>query len=141
VTLYFEDFEAGQELELGERTLSQDEIVAFGRHWDPLEFHVNPAVEDPYGGLIASGRHSCLVWQRLFVDSVLGRTAGLGSPGLDEIRWLVPVRPGERLRGRLRVTEIREHADRGDVRFDGELVNQADEVAVTVRGWVSLERA
>jgi acyl dehydratase len=137
--LMFEDFTSGQLIELGTTTVSEEEIVAFGREWDPLDLHVDPvaAAEGPYGGLIASGRHSCLLWMRLYVDAVLNRAAGMGSPGIEEIRWHVPVRPGDVLRGRVRVLEVAPSSvrdDRGTVHFEGDLVNQNDEVATTIRG-------
>jgi acyl dehydratase len=141
--LHFEDFAPGDVHELGERTLSTDEIVAFGRRWDPLEFHVDPGAGGPYGGLIASGRQSCLVWTRLCADALLRRAAALGSPGIDEITWHVPVRPGDTLRARLRVaaaTPSPDGADRGTVEFVGELLNQDDAVTTTIRARYAFAR-
>jgi acyl dehydratase len=137
--LHFEDFQPGQVFVLGERTISEEEIVAFARVWDPLEFHSDPvrAAEGPYGGLIASGRHSCLIWMRLYVDSLLNRAAGMGSPGVDEIVWHVPVRPGDTLRGTVRIVEAAPSSkrdDRGTVSFEGQLLNQEGEVTTTIRG-------
>jgi acyl dehydratase len=137
--LHFEDFTTGRVFELGSREVTTEEIIRFGRAYDPLSFHVDPdaPADGPYGGLIASGRHSAVVWMRLYVDAVLSRAAGMGSPGIEEIRWHRPVRPGDVLRGRITVLEAtpsRTHPQRGTVRFDGELVNQDGEVATTVRG-------
>jgi len=137
--LTFEDFEAGQVHELGNHTVSEDEIVDFARRWDPQPFHVDleAASESQFGGLIASGWHTCAMWMRLYVDSLLGSATGRGSPGVEELRWLAPVRPGDTLTGRLTVLETtssERRPDRGTVRIRGEMVNQDD---VTVLSMVS----
>ena len=136
---YFEDFEAGQVLELGSHTVTEDEIVEFARRWDPQPFHVDPeaAAGSVFGGLIASGWHTGAMWMRLYVDSVLGSAASQGSPGIEELRWLAPVRPGDTLHGRLTVLETTSsdrRPDRGTVRIRGEMVNQD---GVTVLSMVS----
>ena len=138
-SLYFEDLEPGQVLELGSRAVSEDEIVAFARQWDPQPFHVDPeaAKDSPFGGLIASGWHTGAMWMRLYVDSLLGGEAAMGSPGIEELRWLAPVRPGDTLQGRLTVldaTPSERRPDRGTVRIRGEMVNQD---GVTVMSMVS----
>ena len=137
--LTFEDFEAGQVHELGNHTVSEDEIVDFARRWDPQPFHVDleAASESQFGGLIASGWHTCAMWMRLYVDSLLGSATGRGSPGVEELRWLAPVRPGDTLTGRLTVLETtssERRPDRGTVRIRGEMVNQD---GVTVLSMVS----
>lgn len=137
MTLYLEDFRVGQTIELGEKTLSAEEIIAFAREYDPQPFHVDPerARDSIYGGLIASGWQTIGVYMRLLVDALLNDTISMGSPGWDQIRWLRPVRPGDTLRGRLTVLEItpsRSRADRGTARFRGEARNQRDEVVMTV---------
>ena len=126
--LHFEDFAPGQVYDLGTRTLTEDEIVAFGRDFDPQPFHVDPeaAKESVFGGLIASGWHTGAIWMRMYVDTMLG-SAARGSPGIEELRWLAPVRPGDTLTGRLTVLEATPSAtkpDRGTVRIRGEMVNQ-----------------
>jgi len=128
-TLYFEDLEPGQVHELGSRAVSEEEIVAFARQWDPQPFHVDPeaAKDSPFGGLIASGWHTGAMWMRLYVDSLLDGEAAMGSPGIEELRWLAPVRPGDTLAGRLTVLETtpsERRPDRGTVRIRGEMVNQ-----------------
>src|SRR5215207_10341286 len=104
---YFEDFEPGRVFELGEHRVTREEIVDFARRWDPQPFHVDEdaAQDGPFGGLIASGWHTCAIYMRLYVDSLLRDTAGMGSPGVDELRWLKPVRPDALLRARLTVLE------------------------------------
>ncbi len=136
---YWEDFEPGQVVELGSVSVTEDEIVAFARQFDPQPFHVDPeaAKESVFGGLIASGWHTGALWMRLYVDSLLDRAAGMGSPGIEELRWLAPVRPGDTLAGRLTVLETtpsERRPDRGTVRIRGELVNQD---GVTVLSMVS----
>jgi acyl dehydratase len=127
--LYFEDLEPGRVHELGSHTVSEEEIVAFARQWDPQSFHVDPeaAKESVFGGLIASGWHTGAMWMRLYVDSLLDGAASMGSPGIEELRWLAPVRPGDTLHGRLTVLEAtpsERRPDRGTVRIRGEMVNQ-----------------
>ena len=126
--LYFEDIEPGGVYELGTRTVTESEIVAFAREWDPQPFHTDPeaAKASVFGGLIASGWHTSSMWMRMYVDTMLG-SAARGSPGIEELRWLAPVRPGDTLSGRLTVLEARPSAtkpDRGTIRIRGEMVNQ-----------------
>jgi len=137
--LTFDDFAPGQVVELGSVAVSEEEIVAFARQFDPQPFHVDPeaAKESVFGGLIASGWHTGAVWMRLYVDSLLGGAASMGSPGIEELRWLAPVRPGDVLSGRLTVLETtpsERRPDRGTVRIRGEMVNQE---GVTVLSMVS----
>ena len=126
---YFEDFRPGQTVELGSRTVTEEEIVAFARQWDPQPFHTDPeaARDSVFGGLIASGWHTGAMWMRLYVDSLLGGSASQGSTGVEELRWLAPVRPGDTLTGRLEVLEAvpsERRPDRGTVRIRAEMVNQ-----------------
>jgi acyl dehydratase len=121
------------------RTLSKDEMIAFAREFDPQPFHTDEAAakETIYGGLIASGWHTTAIMMRLFWDALLKDCASLGSPGADEIRWLQPVRPGDTLRLRFTVAETtpsRSKPDRGVVRSLCEVLNQRDEVVMTLKG-------
>jgi acyl dehydratase len=141
---YFEDFEPGQTLETGEYELSRRELVTFARMYDPQPFHVDEqaARDSPFGGLVASGWHTTAIFMRLYVEAVLLDTAGMGSPGVERIRWLVPVRPGDVLRGRATIAEAtpsETRPDRGTIVNDCELLNQRDEVVLTmrVRGFVA----
>jgi acyl dehydratase len=127
--LYFEDFEPGRVYELGSHTVTEDEIVDFARAWDPQPFHVDPvaAQSSPFGGLIASGWHTGSLWMRLYVDSMLGSAAAMGSPGIEELRWLAPVRPGDTLTARMTVLETtpsERNPGRGTIRSRSEMVNQ-----------------
>jgi acyl dehydratase len=137
--LYFEDFPPGDVRESPPRTVTRDEIVAFARDFDPQPFHLDEAAarRSIYGGLLGSGWHTCAIYMRLMWETFLKDTASLGSPGVDEIRWVKPVRPGDTLRVRFTVVEAipsRSKPDRGVVRSVSEVVNQHGEVVMTVRG-------
>ena len=134
---YFEDFEPGRVFELGSRFVTAEEIVAFGREFDPQPFHVDEeaAAASIFGGLIASGWHTGAMWMRLYVDALLGGAASLGSPGIEELRWLAPVRPGDTLSARLTVLEAtpsERNAARGTVRIRGEVENQDGVVVMSM---------
>lgn len=136
----FEDFPAGLVIELGSYTVSEAEIIAFARQFDPQPFHIDPeqAKSSIFGGLIASGWHSGAIFQRLMVGHFLEQgAASQGSPGVDEVRWLEPVRPGDTLRGRFTVVGAKPSNSRptlGIVRSRGELINQRDEVVFSALG-------
>jgi acyl dehydratase len=136
--LYFEDFNPGQKIELGSLSVSEAEIIAFARQFDPQYFHTDPeaARRSIWGGLVASGWHTSALFMRLLVDGHLKSVESIASPGVDEIRWLKPVRPGDTLSGRLTVlaaTPSRSGARRGTLRQLGELFNQHGELVMTLR--------
>jgi acyl dehydratase len=138
----FDDFQPGQVYELGSKLVNEEEIVAFAQQFDPQPFHLDPeaAKESVFGGLIASGWHTGAMWMRLYVDSLLGGASGQGSSGVEELRWLAPVRPGDTLSGRLIVLEVTSsdsHPERGTIRIRGEMENQE---GVTVMSMVSRAR-
>lgn len=135
----WEDFEVGRVFEHGARTLSEEDIVRFAREWDPQRYHTDPqaAKDTPFGGLIASGWQSCGVLMRLMCDAYLNQSSCVGSPGIDEIRFLKPVRPGDTLRFRSTVLESspsRSKPERGSVLFRWELLNQDGEVVLSMMG-------
>ena len=135
----WEDFPPGRVFDYGRRVLSQEEIVAFARQWDPQRFHVDPqaAKATPFGGIVASGWHTGCVLMRLMCDAYLNESSCIGSPGIEEWRFAAPVRPGDALRFRATVLESRASASkpgRGIVKFRWELFNQRDEVAVSMVG-------
>ena len=142
---WFEDFTPGQVLELGRRTVTAEAIVAFAREFDPQPFHLDEeaAKRSIYGGLLASGWHTGAIMMRLLCDGLLHDTVSLGSPGIDEMRWLKPVRPGDTLAARMTVLEAipsRSKPDRGVLRTLTEMRNQYGEVVMTVRGLSLLGR-
>lgn len=135
---YFEDYVEGQVHELGSITVEEAEVIAFGKRFDPQPFHTDPdaAKQSSFGGLIASGWHTASLMMRLFVEHYLSRIASLGSPGVDELRWLKPVFPGDRLAARVTVTEAtrsRSKPDRGIVRSYIEVLNQHGETVMTMK--------
>ncbi len=137
--LYFEDFPAGDVRESAPRTVTREEMLTFARAYDPQPFHLDEgaAQRSIYGGLIGSGWLTVAVMMRLLWDTLLQDAVSLGSPGADEIRWLKPVRPGDTLRARFTVVEgvpSRSRPDRGVLRTFTEMLNQRDEVVMTVRG-------
>lgn len=137
---WFEDYEAGEVIEFGQHLVSEEEIIEFARRYDPQPFHLDPeaAKLSAYGGLIASGWMTGSIMMRQLVDSFISEVASMGSPGLDELRWLAPVRPGDVLRSRIRVLETRRSAskpDRGLVQLQQEAINQRDEVVARWVGW------
>ena len=136
--LYFEDFEEGQVYELGEKTITKEEIVAFAGEYDPQPFHVDEeaAEESAFGCLIASGWHTAAVFMRLYVDALLSRAASMGSPGAEELRWLLPVRPNDTLSARLTVLDTVPSATnpkRGTVYFVSEVCNGRGEKVMTTK--------
>ena len=138
--MYWEDFQPGDRIEMGRHTFTPEEIIAFARQFDPQPFHVDAeaAKKSFFGGLIASGWHTCAVGMRLTVDSHVSQSASLGSPGLDNIRWLKPVRAGDTISYSRVVLESRPSESRpgvGLVRSRWEAVNQAGETVMTMEGW------
>jgi acyl dehydratase len=135
---YFEDYEVGATYELGRRTVGEAEIVAFARDFDPQPFHVDreAATRSPFGGLIASGWHTCAICMRMIVDSYLSPETSLGSPGVEQLKWLNPVRPGDTLVGRMQVVEKRPSRSRPEIGLllnEATLVNQKGEAVLSLR--------
>jgi acyl dehydratase len=134
---FFEDYEAGRSYEFGAITVSEAEIVEFARRFDPQDFHLDPqkAAASRFGGIVASGWHTVGLAMRLFVDHYISHVASLASPGVDEIRWPNPLRPGDTLRIRVTVLEARpsrSKPDRGIVRASVEAMNQRDELVLSM---------
>jgi acyl dehydratase len=135
---YFEDYVSGAVHECGCIAVQESEIIAFARQFDPQPLHVDPkkAEQSVFGGLIASGWHTAGLMMRLFVEHYLSRVASLSSPGVDELRWLKPVRPGDELALRVTVLETtlsRSKPDRGVVHSHIEVRNQREEVVMTMK--------
>ncbi|HPU51337.1 MAG TPA: MaoC family dehydratase, partial [Burkholderiaceae bacterium] len=129
---YFEDYPQGAVFELGSIEVDPDEVQSFAERFDPQPFHVDPAAaaQSPYGGIIASGWHTASLMMRLLALGYLSPASSLGSPGIDELRWLLPVRPGDRLSGRATVLSAqpsRSKPDRGVAITLIEMRNQAGE--------------
>ena len=134
---WFSDYRPGAIYEYGTVLMTEDEMLDFARRFDPQPIHIDSAyaATGPFGGLIASGWHTASVFMRLYVEHYLSRVASLASPGVDELRWPVPVRPGDSLRMRATIIEARRSKskpDRGLVHTRGEMLNQRDEVVLSM---------
>jgi acyl dehydratase len=139
-SIYWEDFVVGETAELGRYTFTESEMIEFALKFDPQPFHVDPvaAQQSFFGGLIASGWHTCAVAMRILCESYINRSVSLGSPGLDNIRWLKPVRPGDTITYRRVVLEARASKSRPDaglVKSRTEAVNQHGELVLSMEGW------
>lgn len=138
-TWYFEDFHVGQEIVVGSRTVTEEEIIAFATQFDPQPFHVDhdAAAASIFGSVIASGWHTCSMMMRMVVDSVLGTSSSMGSPGLDKVRWLQPVRAGDTLTVTYITTQLKPSSsrpDRGVVWSTWQAANQHGDVVCTIEG-------
>ena len=135
---YFDDMKPGLRFETMGKTMSEAEILDFAFRYDPQPFHIDVAYAEagPYGGLIASGVQTIAVALRMFFQTrVFAPEISLGSPGVDELRWLQPVRPGDTIRAAGEILEARasrSRPERGIVRYRMEVLNQRDEVVMTM---------
>jgi acyl dehydratase len=139
LTRYFEDFHDGDVIDLGTMAADRDEMMAFARQYDPQPFHTdsNAAAFSIYGGLIASGWYTVSRFMRLVVDRLMRDSSSLGSPGVEELRWPAPVRPGDVLSGQMHVLETRVSNSRptmGILRWRGELRNQQGQLVLSLVG-------
>jgi acyl dehydratase len=139
IKYYYEDLAATLSDNIGSRSISGEEIVRFAREYDPQPFHVDEeaAKRSPYGGLIASGWMTCSVVMRMMCDAYLLEAASLGSPGIDNVKWLKPVRPGDVISVVRKTLEARKSAskpDRGIIRSLWEVTNQHGEMVMTMEG-------
>jgi acyl dehydratase len=136
---YWDDYEIGQKFELGSTSFTVDEIVEFARQFDPQSFHVDAAAarQSMFGGLIASGWHVAAKLMRLFVDNYVDQRTSLGSPGVDELRWLKPVRPGDTLTAWVECAAkvpSRSRPEMGVIREHWRAINQNGELVMTAKG-------
>jgi acyl dehydratase len=143
--LYFEDFEPGTTDSFGSCLVTREDIIAFARAYDPQPMHLDEAAaaKTILGGLAASGWHICAMLMRMIADGFVNRSAGMGAPGIEEVKWLKPVRPGDTLRVKSAVLDKKASVskpDRGFVRFRFELLNQNDEVVLEQTNLIMLGR-
>ena len=135
---YFDDYALGSTYECGSVSIDQASIVAFAKEFDPQPFHVDPAAAaaGPYGGLIASGWHTGALFMGLLVRNLIGQTSSLGSPGMEELSWPAPVRPGDTLTAEIEVLAARKSNSRpmGIVRWRGHVRNQNGQLVMTAIG-------
>lgn len=135
---YFDDFAEGQVFAFGKIEVSEAEALEFARNFDPQSIHIDKeaAAAGPFGGLILSGWHTCALMMRLYAENILDDASSLASPGIDELRWLKPVRPGDALSLRVTVMEARRSRskpDRGIVTNRVEVLNQHGEAVMTLK--------
>jgi len=135
---YFEDYVSGSVHEFGSIAVEQNEVIAFAQRFDPQVFHTDPELAKGtiFGGLIASGWHTSGLMMRLFADHYLSKVASLGSPGIDELRWHIPVRPGDELSVRVTVLDTKRSSskpDRGIVQSFIEVMKQNREVVMSMK--------
>ncbi len=135
---WFSDYVTGAQYEYGHLDVGEEEILRFAEQFDPQPIHTDAgfALHGPFGGLIGSGWHSAGLAMRLLADHYLSKVASLASPGVDELRWQVPLRPGDRVRLRATVLDARQSRskpDRGIVVTQVELLNQDDGVPIAFR--------
>src|SRR5690348_15905958 len=139
ISVYWKDLSVGKVIDLGARAVPKEEVLEFARLYDPQPFHTDEAAAQKsiYGGLIASGWHTCAMMMRLLYDGLLKHAASLGSPGVEKVQWLKPVRPGDRLRARMTIIEARASTskpDRGIIKSKWEVYNQNDELVMMMEG-------
>jgi acyl dehydratase len=142
---YFEDYAPGTVHEFGSIQVNEAEIITFAQQYDPQPIHLDPVASQAsiFQGLIASGWHTAGLMMRLLVEHYLSPVASLGSPGLDELRWLKPVRPGDTLSVRTTVLSARysqSKPDRGIVRTFVEVFNQHRDVVLSMKVFNFLRR-
>lgn len=142
---YFEDYLAGETYEYGHLTMTEAEILEFAARFDPQRIHTDKAYAEagPFAGLIASGWHTAGLAMRLLVDHYLSHCASLASPGLDEIRWPAPTRPGDTLRLRVTIAQTRpsrSKPDRGLIVTHGAVINQDEVVVMTYKAMNMMAR-
>ena len=130
--LFLDDLQVGQRFVCPGATLTESDIIAFAMHYDPQPFHIDAvaAAESLYGGLIASGFQVIALCFRLFIQQGQFRAASMGSPGMDDLRWYAPVRPGDTLHTEVEVLEVnpsRSKPDRGIARLQYAAINQRGE--------------
>ncbi|HMC16836.1 MAG TPA: MaoC family dehydratase [Albitalea sp.] len=143
--LYWEDFREGEVREFGHASVKHDDIVRFASEFDPQPFHIDDAAgaSSLYGGLIASGWHTAAIAMRMMCDAYLLRAASLGSPGLDSLKWLLPVRPGDTLSVRLTILETRPLESKpgvGLLKSRHEVLNQDRQIVMRMEGYGMFRR-
>ena len=142
---YFEDYPVGEVTEFGDYPVTEAEVIEFATRYDPQPFHVDAqaARTTIFGGLIASGWMTASCAMRMMVDHYISARSSMGSPGIDELRWVAPVRPGDRLHMRVTVLESRPSTskpDRGVLRFRWEVMRADGQTVMTLLTWALYRR-
>jgi acyl dehydratase len=145
IKYYWEDLPVGTVMELGSTSATEDETKAFARQFDPQPFHLDEeaAKRSLFGRISASGWHTCALCMRVTVDNFLSQSSSLGSPGLENLKWLKPVYPGDVLSVRHTITESRAMASKptvGIVRGVWEMFNQDGDQVLHMEGYGMFRR-
>lgn len=143
--LHWEDFPVGQVRTFGAMPVTREAVLEFAGRYDPQPFHLDDAAAEAslFGSLSASGWHTCAMAMRMMCDAYLLDSASLGSPGIDQLRWLKPVCPGDTLSVRMEVLAARPMASRPEVGLVNSawtVVNQRGEPVLTMQGWGMFRR-
>jgi acyl dehydratase len=142
---YFEDFEVGRELDCGKKLVTKAEIIAFAREFDPQPFHIDEAAakQSHFGGIVASGWHSCAICMRMVVDAVLHDSASMGSPGVEKLRWLKPLRADSVVNAKVKLLDKKpseSRPDRGRMTVVFELFDDKGELLMDMAATVIMGR-
>ena len=145
ITRHWEDFKVGEVEQIGGRRVDKDEIIAFAKQYDPQPFHIDEAAakQSMYGGLIASGWHTCAMVMRMMCDAYMLQSASVGSPGIDNLKWLKPVRPGDIISARRTTLETRASKSKPDIGIVNnlwEVFNQDGEMVMSMQGYGMFRR-
>ena len=145
ITRYWEDFKVGEVEQIGGKRVDKEEVIAFARQYDPQPFHVDEAAakRSMYGGLIASGWHTGAMVMRMMCDAYLLQSASVGSPGIDNLKWLKPVRPGDTIRAQRTTLETRVSKSKPDIGIVNnlwEVFNQDGEMVMSMQGYGMFRR-
>lgn len=142
--LYFEDLAVGDTFSFGSKTMEQQEIIEFAEQFDPQYFHTDEvaARDSLFGGLVASGWHTVSVCNRLIIDDVFSNISVMGGTGTDDLRWPSPVRPGDSIKGVVRVVETRNsgYENSGHIEMTIDATNQYDEPVLTMTNTIIVEK-
>ena len=142
---YWEDFKVGEVEQIGGKRVDREEVIAFAKQFDPQPFHVDAAAakQSMYGGLIASGWHTCAMVMRMMCDAYMLQSASVGSPGIDNLKWLKPVRPGDIISARRTTLETRASKSKPEIGMVSnlwEVFNQDGEMVLSMQGYGMFRR-
>jgi acyl dehydratase len=145
ITRYWEDFKVGEVEQIGGKRVDKEEMIAFAKQYDPQPFHVDEAAakQSMYGGLIASGWHTCAMVMRMMCDAYMLQSASVGSPGIDNLKWLKPVRPGDKIRAQRTTLETRASKSKPEIGIVSnlwEVFNQDGEMVMSMQGYGMFRR-
>ena len=145
ITRYWEDFKVGEVEQIGGRRVDREELIAFAKQYDPQPFHVDEvaAKQSMYGGLIASGWHTCAMLMRMMCDAYMLQSASVGSPGIEQLKWLKPVRPGDTISARRTTLTTRASNSKPEIGLVSnlwEVFNQDGEMVMSMQGYGMFRR-